>query len=249
MSDVFGIQPARALLRDSPQRARALYTLQGRRDARVNELISLAKEAGIRHQSMDGTWFRRRAADTAHQGVLLECHELALSREQDLFDAWDRFKTPPLFLILDGVTDPRNFGACLRSANAAGVDAVIVPKRNSAPLSPVALKTAQGGAENLLIVEVVNLARFMKQLMQRNVWIIGADGEAQHAYTEVDARDGLALVMGSEGKGLRRLTKEHCDQLVHIPMQGSVSSLNVSVATGVLLFEIQRQRLASAPDL
>ncbi len=248
MSDVFGIQPARAILNDSPARARALYILQGRRNARVNELISLAKQAGIRHQSMEGAWFRRRAGDEVHQGVLLECHELALAREQDLFDAWSKFQQPPLFLILDGVTDPRNFGACLRSANAAGVDAVIVPKRNSAPLSPVALKTAQGGAENLLIVEVTNLARFMKQLMQKNIWVVGADGEADQAYTAVDAKSGMALVMGSEGKGLRRLTKEHCDQLVHIPMQGSVSSLNVSVATGVILFEIQRQRMATQHD-
>ena len=242
MSDVIGIQAVRAVLRESPQRARNLFVMRGRRDARVNELITLARAAGVRHQSVDGQWFRRRAADQAHQGVLLECHELALAAEQTLFDHWDSFGPAPFLLVLDGVTDPGNFGACLRSANAAGVDAVIVPKRNSAPLSPVALKTAQGGAEDLLIVEVTNLARFLDTLAERRVWIVGADGEAPTAYTEVDASGPLALVMGSEGKGLRRLTKVHCDQLVHIPMQGSVSSLNVSVASGVILFEMVRQR-------
>ena len=243
MSDVIGIQAVRAVLRSSPEQARNLFILRGRRDARVNELIALAKEAGVRHQSMDNQWFRRRAAEQAHQGVLLECHERALAREQTLFEQWPSFGPAPLLLVLDGVTDPRNFGACLRSANAAGVSAVIVPKRNSAPLNPVALKTAQGGAEDLLIVEVTNLARFLKSLAERRVWIVGADGSAPTPYTAVDANGPLALVMGSEGKGLRRLTKEHCDQLVRIPMQGSVSSLNVSVATGVILFEMLRQRL------
>ena len=244
MSDVVGIQAVRAVLSESPERARALYILRGRRDARMNELISLAKQAGIRHQAMDHQWFRRRAADTAHQGTLLECHELALASEKDLYDKWDELGRTPLLLILDGVTDPRNFGACLRSANGAGVDAVIVPKRNSAPLSPEALKTAQGGAEDLLIVEVTNLARTMAALQERNVWLVGADGDAPKAYSDVDVTGALGVVVGSEGKGLRRLTKERCDQLIKIPMLGSVSSLNVSVATGVILFEVQRQRAA-----
>ena len=242
MSDVIGIQAVRAVLTESPARARSLYIQRGRRDARMNELIGLARDAGIRHQAMDSQWFRRRAGDVAHQGALLECHELATASEQDLFARWCGFGPRPLLLILDGVTDPRNFGACLRSANGAGVDAVIVPKRNSAPLSPVALKTAQGGAEDLLIVEVTNLARTIAALQQRQVWVVGADGEADFDYTQADGAAALALVMGSEGKGLRRLTKERCDQLVKIPMLGSVSSLNVSVATGVILFEVQRQR-------
>ncbi len=245
MSDVVGIQAVRAVLRETPELARGLYLQVGRRDARVNELIDMAKRAGVRHQSMESTWFRRRAPDTAHQGVLLECQERALAKEADLFARWDSFGAQPLILVLDGITDPRNFGACLRSASGAGVDAVIVPKRNSAPLSPVALKTAQGGAEDLFIVEVTNLARTLKALAQRGVWIVGTDGEATASYVDMDANGALALVMGSEGKGMRRLTKTLCDQLVYIPMSGSVSSLNVSVATGIMLYEIRRQQSAS----
>jgi len=246
VSDVIGIQAVRAVLTESPERARSLYLQRGRRDARMNELIALAKAAGVRHQAMDGQWFRRRAGEAAHQGALLECHELALASEQELFERWAQLGPRPLLLILDGVTDPRNFGACLRSANGAGVDAVIVPKRRSAPLSPVAMKTAQGGAEDLFIVEVTNLARTIAALQARNVWVVGADGEASFTYSEIDGSGALAIVLGSEGKGLRRLTKERCDQLVKIPMLGSVASLNVSVATGVILFEVQRQR-ASQP--
>jgi 23S rRNA (guanosine2251-2'-O)-methyltransferase len=242
MSDVVGIQAVRAVLRESPQRARALFVLRGRRDARINELIDMAKRAGVRHQSVDGVWFRRRAGDTSHQGVLLETHELSLAKEADLFARWDTLGPQPLLLVLDGITDPRNFGACLRSASGAGVDAVIVPKRNSAPLSPVALKTAQGGAEDLFIVEVTNLARTLKALAERGVWIIGTDGEATAQYTQMDANSAVALVMGSEDKGMRRLTRELCDQVVFIPMQGSVASLNVSVAAGIMLYEVRRQR-------
>jgi len=173
---------------------------------------------------------------------LRECHEVALAGLEELFEAWNSLGAAPLLLILDGVTDPRNFGACLRSASGAGVQAVIVPKRKSAPLSAVALKTAQGGAEDLLIVEVTNLARAMQALQTRGVWIVGTAEDAAGDYTAVRVDGPVALVMGSEDKGMRRLTREHCDQLVHIPMHGRVSSLNVSVATAVVLYEIQRQR-------
>lgn len=242
VSDVIGIQAVRAVLNESVPRARSLFVLRGRRDARINELIGLARAAGVRHQVMDSQFFKRRVGDTAHQGVLLECHELSLASEQDLFARWEGLGAKPVLLILDGVTDPRNLGACLRCANGAGVDAVILPKRRSAPLSAVALKAAQGGAEDLFIVEVTNLARALKALQARGVWVVGADGDAASSYTEMDGVGAIAVVVGSEGKGLRRLTKERCDQLVQIPMQGRVASLNVSVATGIVLFEIQRQR-------
>lgn len=244
MSDVFGIQAVRSVLRENPDRARRLYIQRGRRDARMSELIGLARDAGVRHQAMDAQWFRRRLADAAHQGVVLECHEVAMASLDDLLQRWESFGPQPLLLILDGVTDPRNLGACLRSASGAGVDAVLLPKRHSAPLSAVALKTAQGGVEDLFMVEVTNLARAMKALSERQVWIVGTDGDAPHAYTQVRSDGPLALVMGGEEKGMRRLTREHCDELLHIPMQGSVSSLNVSVATGVVLYEIIRQRAA-----
>ena len=242
MSDVLGFQAVRAVLRESPGLARNLFVLRGRRDARVNELIDMAKREGVRHQSMDSAWFRRRAGDVAHQGVLLECAERALAKESELMNLMSSLPHDALILVLDGVTDPRNFGACLRCASGAGVDAVIVPKRNSAPLSPITLKTAQGAVEDLLIVEVTNLARTLKSLAQQGVWIVGTDDEADMTYSDFDANCAVAVVMGSEGKGLRRLTKDLCDQLVNIPMAGSVASLNVSVATGVVLYEIVRQR-------
>lgn len=243
MSDTVGIQAVRAVLSEAADRARVLYTQVGRRDGRVSELISLARDAGVRHESMEAAWFRRRAGETRHQGVLLECHELALSSERDLHEHLDGLDHAPLLLVLDGVTDPRNLGACLRSANGAGVDAVVLPKRHSAPLSPTALKAAQGGAEALFIAEVTNLARALDTLKAKGVWLAGADGDAASTlYSDYDATGPTALVMGSEGKGLRRLTREACDALVRIPMAGTVESLNVAVATGILLYEIVRQR-------
>ncbi|MEC7956233.1 MAG: 23S rRNA (guanosine(2251)-2'-O)-methyltransferase RlmB [Pseudomonadota bacterium] len=242
MDEVIGIQATRAVLRDNPQKGRCLYVQRGRRDARMNELISMAKDAGVRFQVVDDAWFKRRAADLKHQGVLLECHARTLADEQALKDAWPQFGEKPLILILDGITDPRNLGACLRTANAAGVNAVILPKRNSAPLSAVALKTAQGGAEDLFIVQVTNLARCLTWLRDQGVWLLGADGEGEQLWHAMDTNVPLGLVMGSEGKGLRRLTRSLCDQLVSIPMLGRVESLNVAVATGVLLFEVVRQR-------
>ena len=242
MDEVIGIQATRALLRENAQLARCLYIQRGRRDARMNELIGMAKEAGVRFQVVDDAWFRRRASDLKHQGVLVECHAREIADEPALKKAWPKLGERPLILVLDGITDPRNLGACLRTANAAGVDAVILPKRNSAPLSAVALKTAQGGAEDLFIVQVTNLARCLTWLREQGVWLLGADGDGEQIWHSMDSSVPLALVMGSEGKGLRRLTRSLCDRLVSIPMRGAVESLNVAVATGVLLFEVVRQR-------
>ena len=242
MDEVIGIQATRALLRENAQLARCLYIQRGRRDARMNELIGMAKEAGVRFQVVDDAWFRRRAADHKHQGVLVECHAREIADEPALKKAWPKLGERPLILVLDGITDPRNLGACLRTANAAGVDAVILPKRNSAPLSAVALKTAQGGAEDLFIVQVTNLARCLTWLREQGVWLLGADGDGEQTWHAMDSSVPLAVVMGSEGKGLRRLTRSLCDRLVSIPMRGAVESLNVAVASGVLLFEVVRQR-------
>ena len=149
---------------------------------------------------------------------------------------------PVLILVLDGVTDPHNLGACIRSADAAGVDAVVVPKDKSADLTPIARKVACGAAEVMPFARVTNIARTLEALKERNVWVFGAAGEAEKAIYDNDLTGSMALVMGAEGAGLRRLTREHCDFLVKLPMSGSVSSLNVSVATGVCLFEVVRQR-------
>lgn len=242
MDEIIGIQAVRAALRDTPALARTLYLMKGRRDARYNELIGMAREAGIRYQTVEDAWFKRRDFEGAHQGVLLECHTRTLADEQALQRRWPELGPAPLVLVLDGVTDPRNFGACLRTANAARVDVVIVPKRNSAPLSAVALKTAQGGAEDLFIVQVTNLARTLSWLRDQGVWLFGADAEGDEVWQSLDSSTATALVMGSEGSGLRRLTRSLCDKLVSIPMLGKVESLNVSVAAGILLYEAVRQR-------
>ena len=242
MDEVIGIQAVRAALRDKPSLARNLYVIKGRRDARFNELIGMARESGVRYRVMDGAWFERRDIEGAHQGVLLECHTRQLADEKTLQQRWAELGPTPVILVLDSITDPRNLGACLRTANAAAVDVVIVPKRNSAPLSAVAMKTAQGGAEDLFIVQVTNLARTLAWLKDQGVWLFGADANGDEVWQSLDNSSAIALVMGGEGRGLRRLTRSLCDKLVSIPMLGKVESLNVSVATGILLYEVVRQR-------
>lgn len=242
MSDVVGIQAARAALRASSDRARCLYILKGRRDARVNELIGMAREQNVRYQTVEAPWFKRRVVDgEAHQGVLLEMSETALATEEELFAALPEWGSPRTILVLDGVTDPRNLGACIRTANGAGVRAVVLPKRHSAPLNVAALKAAQGGQEGVMVVAVTNLVRCLKKLAQTGFWLVGTDGQAGMSYSECRYDSDLVIVLGSEDKGMRRLTREQCDQMVRIPMLGSVESLNVSVAAGVVLFERARQ--------
>ena len=242
MDEVIGIQAVRAALRDTPSLARNLYVIKGRRDARFNELIGMARESGVRYRVMDEAWFERRDIEGAHQGVLLECHTRQLADEKTLQQRWTELGPTPLILVLDSITDPRNLGACMRTANAAAVDVVIVPKRNSAPLSTVAMKTSQGGAEDLFIVQVTNLSRTLTWLKEQGVWLFGADADGDEVWQLLDSAGATALVMGSEGRGLRRLTRSLCDKLVSIPMLGKVESLNVSVATGILLYEAVRQR-------
>ena len=163
---------------------------------------------------------------------------------EDILSEAERNDESPFLLILDGVTDPHNLGACLRNADAAGVQAIVVPKDKAARITATVRKVAVGAAETVPLVQVTNLARTMKQLQQMGVWIIGTAGETDTCLYDVKLDGPMALVMGAEGKGMRRLTREHCDQLVKLPMAGSVSSLNVSVATGICLFEIVRQRRA-----
>ena len=167
---------------------------------------------------------------------------VALKNENDLFEILRHLQQPPFLLILDGLQDPHNLGACLRSADAAGVHAVIVPKDRAVSLTDTVCKVACGAAEHVPLVTVTNLARTLKQLKELGLWLVGTADDAKQSLYDVDLTGPLALVMGAEGKGLRRLTKEHCDFLVHIPMAGSVECLNVSVAAGVCLFEAVRQR-------
>ncbi|MCP5180642.1 MAG: 23S rRNA (guanosine(2251)-2'-O)-methyltransferase RlmB [Pseudomonadales bacterium] len=241
MSFVHGFHAVREVLNTHPERVRALYYVQGRRDTRVQEVIALAKAAGLRFEAVQKSWLDQRVEGN-HQGVAAFCQELAPLHEEEFIPLLASLPQPRLLLVLDGVTDPRNLGACLRSANAAGVQAVIFPERNTAPINDVVLKTAAGGAESLRLVAVTNLARHLERLKEAGIWLVGTDDTAPAPWHAVDYTGDIAIVMGSEGSGMRRLTREACDHLVGIPMAGAVESLNVSVAAGILLFEVVRQR-------
>jgi len=248
MSDlekVFGLHAVEALLRHHPRRGKRIWLAERRNDPRVQAVLELAAQARIGVTSCE-----RREMDEwvegVHQGVVAEVSPSQVWGEPMLDELLDRSEAPPLLLVLDGVTDPHNLGACLRTADAAGALAVIVPKDKSATLNATVRKVACGAAEVVPLVAVTNLARTLEKLQKRGVWIVGTAGEASQELYSQDLSGPIALVMGAEGKGMRRLTREHCDYLVRLPMAGSVSSLNVSVATGVCLFEALRQRRATS---
>lgn len=240
---IYGLHSVQALLKSAPQRIRKLMLLTGRDDQKLQKVVSFAEREGISLER----WSRAKLdvlVDGNHQGVVAECDPGEVHDEAFLLKLIERLEAPAFLLVLDGVTDPHNLGACLRSAEAAGVHAVIVPKDNSASLTGVARKVACGAAEVLPLVPVTNLARTLNKLRDAGVWFQGAAGEATVSLYQADLTGPLGIVMGAEGDGLRRLTRETCDGLISIPMAGEVSSLNVSVATGVCLFEAVRQRRA-----
>ena len=243
---IFGIHAATTTLNRDSKRVKGMWVQKGRNDNRMQKLLDLAAQQGIRMQ-----WASRKELDDmveggVHQGVVVAVEPIQAKNEQFLDSMLDKLEEPAFLLVLDGVTDPHNLGACLRTADAAGVHAVIAPKDKSAPLNATASKVACGAAEVVPYVLVTNLARTLKDLQQRGIWITGTAGEAQTLIYDADLKGPMALVMGAEGKGMRRLTREHCDHLVKIDMAGEVSSLNVSVATGVCLFEAVRQRKADS---
>lgn len=242
MSEViFGIHAVQALLERDPQRFQQVWILKGRDDRRLQPLIAALEAQGVVIQVATRQWLDSKSEGAVHQGIIAQVKPGRHYQEGDLPDLLASIESP-LLLILDGVTDPHNLGACLRSADAAGVHAVIVPKDRSAALNATAKKVACGAAENIPLIRVTNLARTMRLLQEYHVWIIGTAGEATQEIWESKMTGPLALVMGAEGEGMRRLTREHCDDLIKLPMAGSVSSLNVSVATGICLFEAVRQR-------
>ena len=241
---IFGLHSVQALLKSAPQRVIEIFMVQGRNDQRLQKIISAAQSNGIHCQVVNRAKLDELAGDENHQGVVAVCTPGEAHDEKFLFELLDNLTEPAFVLILDGVTDPHNLGACMRSAEAAGVHVVIVPKDKSAGLTPVARKVACGAAEVLPLVPVTNLARTLKKLQEKGIWLFGAAGEAEHSVYEANLTGSIGILMGAEGDGLRRLTQDTCDHLVNIPMAGTVSSLNVSVATGVCLFEAVRQRRA-----
>lgn len=238
---VFGIHAVKALLDSDPQRFQEVFILKGRDDKRLQPLVKELEAQGIVVQMANRQWLDSQVEGGVHQGIVARVKPGRQYQENDLPALLESLESPFL-LILDGITDPHNLGACLRSADAAGVHAVIVPRDRSAQLNATAKKVASGAAENVPLIRVTNLARTMRVLQEANVWIVGTAGEADHDLYQSKMTGPMALVMGAEGEGMRRLTREHCDELISIPMAGSVSSLNVSVATGVCLFEAVRQR-------
>lgn len=246
MSDIaFGIHAVDSLLRRAPQRILVLFVQTDRNDKRIQSLLTLAKNQGVSVTRVPKSDLDTKVAER-HQGVVAVIEpassEANLS-ERDLV-AYVSAVERPLVLVLDGVTDPHNLGACLRSADAAGVHAVVVPKDNSAELNAEARKVASGAAEAIPLVRVTNLARTLKALKEAGLWVVGTTGEADTILYDQDLTLPVVIVMGAEGPGMRRLTTHACDFLVKLPMAGDVSSLNVSVATGVCLFEAVRQRTA-----
>lgn len=242
MSDyLFGIHAVKAALA-AGQPVRCLHLLAGRTDKRLAPLRAMATEQGIQVVEHARRELDALVDGARHQGAVAELSGELRHLPEDLDTVLASLEGPGLFLVLDGVQDPHNLGACLRTANAAGVAAVIVPKDRSAGLTPAARKVAVGAAETTPLLQVTNLARSLRQLADAGVWIVGAAGEAETSLYAADLAGPLALVLGAEGSGLRRLTREHCDLLVHLPMAGSVESLNVSVAAGVCLYEAVRQR-------
>ena len=244
MSEIaYGIHAVDVLLRRSPERIISLSVQSDRNDKRVQGLLSLALNQGVSVTRVPKTDLDA-AVSERHQGVIALIkprQDEAGVKERDLADFLNGIDCP-LVLVLDGVTDPHNLGACLRSADAAGVAAVIVPKDNSAELNAVARKVASGAAEVIPLIRVTNLARTLRSLKELGIWIVGTTGSADTLVFDQDLSIPTALVMGAEGPGMRRLTTEACDFLVKLPMAGDVSSLNVSVATGICLFEAVRQR-------
>ncbi len=240
----FGLHAVQALLLEHPDRIRELWVQKGRKGGRIEQVVERARELHIPLKFVERSKLDEKS-EGVHQGVLARLSAARVYREDDLgvlLDQLDQQGQVPFLLILDGVTDPHNLGACLRSADAAGVQAVIAPRDKAAGLNGVARKVACGAAETVPYVQVTNLARTMEELKARGIWMIGTAGESSENIYTSNLKGPLALVMGAEGKGMRRLTREHCDGLVFLPMAGSVSSLNVSVATGICLFEAVRQR-------
>tara|TARA_B100001093_G_scaffold52516_1_gene44548 strand:- start:4436 stop:5245 length:810 start_codon:yes stop_codon:yes gene_type:complete len=237
---ISGVHPVRIVLQRG--RATEVWVRKGANENRLREIILIARSSGVpvidvALQDFDDAV----SSDTNHQSVIAFAKPTEMEPENALPVLLDGLESP-VILVLDGVTDPHNFGACLRSAEAFGVSCVVVPKDHSAPLNQVARKTSSGASELIPVVRVTNLARCLRTLQKGGFWVIGAAGESSVSMCEASNQGPLVLVMGSEGSGLRRLTREVCDTLVSIPMSGCIESLNVSVATGVLLYDLQNNR-------
>ncbi|SGZ63214.1 23S rRNA (guanosine-2'-O-)-methyltransferase rlmB [Bathymodiolus thermophilus thioautotrophic gill symbiont] len=240
---IFGFHSIQAQLESNPECLLKIYTLDNRHDKRLNIITTQLNQLGFNTFPTSKQQLNKLTKNQVHQGIAAEILLPTLPNQDGLMSHINKLEKTALILILDSIQDPRNLGACLRSANAAGVDCVIINKDGSAPISALVHKTSAGALNQLKIFSVTNLARTIKALKENNIWVIGLDGSTETSLYQVDLTTPSAIIMGSEGSGLRSLTKKSCDQLAMIPMQGNIESLNVSVATGIALFEASRQRL------
>jgi len=240
---IYGFHAVTVALRQRPEGIAELHVDTSRSDGRMRDLLALAKEKNVRVMQSGVARLDGLSGHGRHQGVVAHVNET--KRSHSLDDTLDAVQGPPLLLALDGIQDPRNLGACLRVADAAGVHAVVAPKDRAAGLSATASKVASGAAETVPYFTVTNLSRTLGELKERNIWIVGTDDTAAVDLYSADLPPAITWVLGAEDEGMRRLTREHCDLLVRIPMQGSVESLNVSVAAGIVLFESVRRRLSA----
>jgi 23S rRNA (guanosine2251-2'-O)-methyltransferase len=238
---VYGLHAVRTLLARAPARVRRLQVDARRDDARMRELLQLAQQHGLKPERVDARQLAARVGEASHQGVLADLEPLPAWHEDELVEAVGA-ATDPLVLVLDGVQDPHNLGACLRTADACGALAVVVPKDRAAGMNATVRKVAAGAAETVPLATVTNLARTLRLLKDAGQWIVGADMQGKELSWQSDLTGSKALVMGGEGDGLRELTRKSCDALIRLPQAGSVESLNVSVACGMLLYEAVRQR-------
>ena len=239
---ITGIHAVESALQNDAANITQVWIAENKRNQRVKELINHAQKRGLISHRADMQMLDKLAKTRQHQGVVAEYNAPASATEDDLLDLLNDLDSTPLLLVLDGVTDPHNLGACLRTAEGAGVHAVIAPKDNAVGLTPAVRKVASGAADTVPFIQVTNLARTIEKLKKLGIWFIGTSDKSDGDLYTQDFKTPTAIVMGAEGKGLRRLTEEHCDILISIPMAGQVSSLNVSVATGVCLYEVVRQR-------
>jgi 23S rRNA (guanosine2251-2'-O)-methyltransferase len=240
---LFGFHAVGVRLKTAPQSVLEVFVDPSRRDARMRQFVERAGEAGLRLVEADAMRLTRLAGSAAHQGVVARVNPVEQARSLD--DLLDDITGPPLLLVLDGITDPHNLGACLRVADGAGVHAVIAPKDHAAGINATVAKVASGAAETVPYFMVTNLARTMGELKERSIWCVGLADDAPKTLYQVALKGPLALVMGAEGPGMRQLTRKTCDELASLPMRGAVESLNVSVASGICLYEAVRQRGAA----
>jgi 23S rRNA (guanosine2251-2'-O)-methyltransferase len=240
---IYGIHTVRHALEQMPENILELLIQKDKKSSRDFEnLLDLAKNAGVSIQQVTRDYLDKNTNSSLHQGIAVKRKTDRKESKIDLDTILENKATALLFLVLEGIQDPHNLGACLRTANAVGVDAVILPKDRSVAINATVSKVASGGAENTPVITVSNIARTLRKLQEAGVWVVGTAADVETSLYDIDLTISAAIIMGSEGKGLRQNTREHCDYLVNLPMHGVVESLNVSVATGVCLYEVLRQR-------